>query len=165
MDVSTNHDIIVHPGDGPERLRKGKLIRTTLNVEAHARSINELEAEERMVSKLWPDWPERIQEAISFRIGPSTNPSQLYQVPLGRIVETVLMWAGAPHDMPTIRSACEFLSGRLNLNFTDGGNQPHHINPREIAKSTLLFVLAEVAKRAKGFTRIQVADQQPYQLN
>ena len=146
-------DIIIHPGPGPEKDRKGRIINMSIGVVAKARAITDIDAEETMLHKIWPDWEERVMEAISLRIGPCNDPSVLYQIPLGRIVETVLIWAGFPHERENIAAACSFLSGHLGLNFNDGMNQPHTINPRTISKATLLFILSEVAKKAKGFTR------------
>lgn len=153
-------DIIRYP-DG----RKGRLINAQCHIERSCQTITSVHAEEQMLQKIWPDWPERICEFINLRIGPCNDPSKLYQIPIGRIVETALMWAGVKSiDRETLTKVCEFISAHLGIN-PEKGNARHTINPREICKGTLLWILAECGKNATGFTRDKFGYEARHELN
>lgn len=136
---------IIHYPDG----RKGRLISAQCHIERSCQPMTSIVAEEQMLQWIWPDWPGRICEFINLRIGPCTDPTRLYQIPIGRIIESALIWAGIKNTgYETLNSVCKFISAHLGIN-PDGGNTRHSVNPREIAKGTLLWILSECGNNYK----------------
>lgn len=135
---------IIHYRDG----RKGRLISAECHIVRSAQPYASLRAEEQMLAAIWPDWPERVLDFINQRIGPCTDPSVLYDIRLGSLIEATLIWAGSVASPENIEAVCIFLGGRLNIN-PETPNQPHNINAREICKSALLWTLAELGKKSK----------------